>query len=198
MILSFTGDNLEGFRAALGDTDTIHQVQVPPLNVQDRNWFWIVFQFADPERADFCDRLLYLTAFATLSIGWLVNLLQLCQSFSMSGCCCLGPSWFWSPTKSCQNLFVALCARTRRLTGWNWTLFKGLIIFREDGEDPEEECFSQGRIQLRPHAALRNLWKVFTQPDQRWKAKDIRKQSNALQTVIWNSCPECLLWWILK
>jgi len=108
----FLGDNLEGFRAALGDTDTIHQVQ-----------------FADPDRADYCDRLLYLTAFATLSIGWLLLFGALLVLIT-------------------DKILSKLICRS---------LCKDKKAHREDGEDPEEECFSQGRIQLRPHAALRNL-----------------------------------------
>lgn len=105
------GENLKGFRAALGDTDTIHLVQ-----------------FSDPHRADYCDRLLYLTAFTTLSIGWLLL---------------FGALVVFITDKILSKLICRSHCREK--------------VYRDEEVDPEEEGLSHGRVQLRPHAALRNL-----------------------------------------
>jgi len=105
------GENLKGFRAALGDNDTIHLVQ-----------------FEDPHRADYCDRLLYLTAFTTLSIGWLLL---------------FGALVVFITDKILSKLICRSLCREK--------------AYRDEEVDPEEEGLSRGRVQLRPHAALRNL-----------------------------------------
>ncbi|XP_023321218.1 uncharacterized protein LOC111695956 [Eurytemora carolleeae] len=48
-------ENLDTFRASLGDNDTIHHIQ-----------------FDNPEEESYCDRILYEVSFALLSAGWLV------------------------------------------------------------------------------------------------------------------------------
>lgn len=48
-------ENLDSFRASLGDNDTIHHVQ---------------FEFTDQE--SYCDRVLYEVSFVLLSLGWVV------------------------------------------------------------------------------------------------------------------------------
>jgi len=102
---------LKGFRAALGDNDTIHLVQ-----------------FDNPQRADYCDRLLYLTAFTTLSIGWLLL---------------FGALVVFITDKILSKLICRSLCREK--------------AYRDEEVDPEEEGLSRGRVQLRPHAALRNL-----------------------------------------
>jgi len=48
-------EQLNNFRASLGDKDKIH-----------------VVQFTDPDRQDYCDRTLYMVAFVILTAGWLI------------------------------------------------------------------------------------------------------------------------------
>lgn len=109
---SVLGENLKGFRAALGDTDTIHLVQ-----------------FDNSDQDDFCDRLLYLTAFSTLLIGWLLLLGALVVLIA-------------------DKIFSKLLCRSS---------CRGKA-YRDEEETAEEAIgLSQGRVQLRPHAALRNL-----------------------------------------
>lgn len=48
-------ENLDSFRSALGDNETLHEIQ-----------------FTDPTVDSYCDRVLYEVAFALLSAGWLV------------------------------------------------------------------------------------------------------------------------------
>ena len=49
-------EQLNNFRASLGDKDVIH-----------------VVQFTDPGAQDYCDRTLYMVAFVILTAGWLVD-----------------------------------------------------------------------------------------------------------------------------
>ena len=53
-------EGLDNFRASLGDNDTIHNVQ-----------------WTDGEAGDYCDKLLYLTTFSLLILGWIVLTLAL-------------------------------------------------------------------------------------------------------------------------
>ena len=53
-------EQLNNFRASLGDKDEIH-----------------VVQFTDPDRQDYCDRTLYMVAFVILTAGWLVDVLHI-------------------------------------------------------------------------------------------------------------------------
>lgn len=53
-------ENLDSFRASLGDNDTIHNIQ-----------------FTDPSLESYCDQLLYNLSFALLSMGWIVLILSL-------------------------------------------------------------------------------------------------------------------------
>jgi len=48
-------EQLNNFRASLGDKDVIH-----------------VVQFTDPDAQDYCDRTLYMVAFVILTAGWLI------------------------------------------------------------------------------------------------------------------------------
>eukprot|EP00092_Neocalanus_flemingeri_P053630 GFUD01063074.1.p1 GENE.GFUD01063074.1~~GFUD01063074.1.p1 ORF type:complete len:131 (+),score=31.97 GFUD01063074.1:3-395(+) len=48
-------ENLDLFRASIGDNDTIHDVQ-----------------FTDPLSESYCDHLLFMVAFVLLSFGWIV------------------------------------------------------------------------------------------------------------------------------
>ena len=49
-------EQLNNFRASLGDKDVIH-----------------VVQFTDPDAQDYCDRTLYMVAFVILTAGWSVD-----------------------------------------------------------------------------------------------------------------------------
>ena len=53
-------EQLNNFRASLGDKDEIH-----------------VVQFTDPDRQDYCDRTLYMVAFVILTAGWLVDVVHI-------------------------------------------------------------------------------------------------------------------------
>ena len=53
-------EQLNNFRASLGDKDEIH-----------------VVQFTDPDRQDYCDRTLYMVAFVILTAGWLVDVFHI-------------------------------------------------------------------------------------------------------------------------
>jgi len=48
-------EQLNNFRASLGDKDVIH-----------------VVQFTDPDAQDYCDRTLYMVAFVILTAGWII------------------------------------------------------------------------------------------------------------------------------
>jgi len=53
-------EGLDSFRAALGDNDTIHNIQ-----------------WTEPGEEDYCDKLLYLVTFSCLVLGWVVLVISL-------------------------------------------------------------------------------------------------------------------------